>query len=681
MATPLALVWDLLATDNASAVFKKVGAEAGAASKETAGLGAGFAKMGGVLALAGAALTVVAVKMAVDMQESTAKIQGNAQITQKAAVGIGDAFLATAGHSTFSGKAMSDAFGPVSGVIQSLSGHTLTVADSMNVMAAATTLAEASGKPLKETTADLAAVMQNYGLKVKDAAEVSNTLFNASRLTNIDLDTLTATVDKLHGKLGIASPSLADTSSLLVDLANHGISGSKGVLVVNSALTSLLSGSKGSTAELKTLGVHVFDVHGKFVGMQGVLEQLTPKLKNMSDKQRLAAESALFGSGAAKAMNSTIMAGVDGFNKSAAAVTKHGAAETAAKAASETLGGQMKTLRAAFADIVTILGEKLIPVITNVVTWMSKHKVVVEILAGVIVGVMAAAIGVWIVGLGAATVALFSVGGALAFVTWPIALVVAGIALLAAGLIYAYKNSETFRTVVDTAFHAIQVVIGKVVSVVIELFRHMLGAWTTVVGGLLSAAATIAEKLHLPFADSMRKASNAFNDMAKAADNKLKSVADSASHWGEQTGKNFTAGIGGQLRSAADMATLMGAQVARGFASGIAANSALASMAAASMAGQAQAAMAANLRPPTARALGGPVMAGQSYIVGENRPELFVPSQNGMILPQVPHGGAGGSGDIHVTVNSVLDGQQVGRSVVKFSIAEARRNGTSGIRS
>lgn len=36
------------------------------------------------------------------------------------------------------------------------------------------------------------------------------------------------------------------------------------------------------------------------------------------------------------------------------------------------------------------------------------------------------------------------------------------------------------------------------------------------------------------------------------------------------------------------------------------------------------------------RASGGPVRKGQPYIVGERRPELFVPDQSGTILPQVP---------------------------------------------
>lgn len=52
----------------------------------------------------------------------------------------------------------------------------------------------------------------------------------------------------------------------------------------------------------------------------------------------------------------------------------------------------------------------------------------------------------------------------------------------------------------------------------------------------------------------------------------------------------------------------------------------------------------------TARATGGPVVAGRPYIVGENEPELFVPSTSGQIYNQAQlaamagHGGGSGSG-------------------------------------
>lgn len=51
------------------------------------------------------------------------------------------------------------------------------------------------------------------------------------------------------------------------------------------------------------------------------------------------------------------------------------------------------------------------------------------------------------------------------------------------------------------------------------------------------------------------------------------------------------------------------------------------------------------------RANGGPVDAGQPYIVGERRPELFVPDQPGTILPYVPPAGASQSTGAGVSQN------------------------------
>jgi TP901 family phage tail tape measure protein len=58
---------------------------------------------------------------------------------------------------------------------------------------------------------------------------------------------------------------------------------------------------------------------------------------------------------------------------------------------------------------------------------------------------------------------------------------------------------------------------------------------------------------------------------------------------------------------------------------------------------------------PPGRATGGPVRAGQPYIVGERRRELFVPGMDGAIIPRVARPATGGSGvTIHapVTINA-----------------------------
>jgi hypothetical protein len=64
------------------------------------------------------------------------------------------------------------------------------------------------------------------------------------------------------------------------------------------------------------------------------------------------------------------------------------------------------------------------------------------------------------------------------------------------------------------------------------------------------------------------------------------------------------------------------------------------------------------------RAAGGPVTSGQPYIVGEKRPELFVPNSSGRIVPDL--GGVGGRGDTVNIVNNFTIKALDARSVAEL---------------
>ena len=71
------------------------------------------------------------------------------------------------------------------------------------------------------------------------------------------------------------------------------------------------------------------------------------------------------------------------------------------------------------------------------------------------------------------------------------------------------------------------------------------------------------------------------------------------------------------------------------------------------------------------RANGGPVKAGQPYVVGERQPELFVPRTSGTIMPSVPMGGESVVNNVTVNVDasgstvsgSSADGNQLGQQI------------------
>jgi hypothetical protein len=73
------------------------------------------------------------------------------------------------------------------------------------------------------------------------------------------------------------------------------------------------------------------------------------------------------------------------------------------------------------------------------------------------------------------------------------------------------------------------------------------------------------------------------------------------------------------------------------------------------------------------RAAGGPVMAGQPYIVGEIGPELFVPSSSGSIIP---NNALGGGNSYQITVQAgVGDPREIGRQVVEAIKSFERASG------
>ena len=75
---------------------------------------------------------------------------------------------------------------------------------------------------------------------------------------------------------------------------------------------------------------------------------------------------------------------------------------------------------------------------------------------------------------------------------------------------------------------------------------------------------------------------------------------------------------------------------------------------------------------------GGPVAAGQPVIVGERRPELFVPRTSGTILPRIPGAGGGGGGGVGITVNLVINGDILGMEDFQQKVTSVIRDAVLG---
>ncbi len=136
------------------------------------------------------------------------------------------------------------------------------------------------------------------------------------------------------------------------------------------------------------------------------------------------------------------------------------ALDKGAKILTYLLGGMIESqgaggaLISVFKTTGGVVGD-LVGAIVDLVKWFGEHKTVTLALGAAIGVVLAAFAGFQI--LAAVQAGITAVRGAMlllnaAFLTNPIFLVVAAIAALVAGLVVAYRESETFRTIVNAVF-------------------------------------------------------------------------------------------------------------------------------------------------------------------------------------------------------------------------------------
>ena len=147
---------------------------------------------------------------------------------------------------------------------------------------------------------------------------------------------------------------------------------------------------------------------------------------------------------------------------------------------SEAIGSvwnKVEALAAALRPLTNLLKNNLAPALTA--------------LSVVLGAVLVAKIHALTVAVAAKAAAWWAVAAAVIAANAPLYAIVAAIAALAAGLVWAYQNSETFRTVVHAAFDAVKRTVGEAVNVILGYIDH----WLTALEKIAGAAAWLADKV------------------------------------------------------------------------------------------------------------------------------------------------------------------------------------------
>lgn len=312
-----------------------------------------------------------------------------------------------------------------------------------------------------------------------------------------------------------------------------------------------------------------------------------------------------------------------------------------------------------------------------------------------------------------------SLGSSLgALATGPVGLIVLGVGALVTALVVAYKNSETFRDIVQGAFQAIKAVVGPIIETI--------GGWLSGLGKLFGGAGddseemtdtmktaaensqraweawkgTVVQQLDdilNPLRTAREQSKTSLEDIKKNLDDNVNFYTGWINNLTTLTNRGFGElatyfhSLGPEAEKAVGQAITLTDPQLKALSNNIKNNLAEAGSQGANLLvdgiggkdyGQLGATVGEKflngltnvfkpgtpehyivnnktlLGPALGRASGGPVSAGSPYIVGEQGPELFVPGMSGAIIPN--RAAAGGGTEV---IQLVLDGRVVAEVV------------------
>lgn len=253
-----------------------------------------------------------------------------------------------------------------------------------------------------------------------------------------------------------------------------------------------------------------------------------------------------------------------------------------ARAAGNTLPGQLAKARVAFDNMSAQLLSALIPALLKVAqaflaifSFLQAHASTIQTIlmvlapmAGLILGIIAA-IKIWT----AVQAALNAI-----LLANPFVLIAGLIAGLVAAIIIAYQESETFRNIVQAVWSAVQRIITTGVNVAVGLFNTLRGAINAVINWVRSNWPVIATIISGPFAPLVALATNAFGirsaltgaftSMLGAVRSTMSSVItaitslwDNARDAGKTLGQNVWNGISNGIAKVGQLAGELGSKV------------------------------------------------------------------------------------------------------------------------
>lgn len=333
-----------------STALEKPGSKSRIATNLMAGMG-----------LAAVALGVSATKMAADFDQSMSTIQADLQASDGDMQKLRAAAIQAGADTVYNANEAADG-------IDALGKAGLSTTDILSGgLSGALNLAASDGMQVGEAAELMSTTLKQFNLEGSDAGKVADALAaGAGKAVGSahDLGLALNQAGLMANSMGV---SMTETVGTLSAFANAGMIGSDAGTSLKTMLQRLSNPTKAAQAQMDELGISAYDASGQFVGLENFAGQLKTSMSGLTQEQRNAALSIIFGSDAVRAANVLYSEGSDGIAGWTKAVSDSGFAADVASKKNDNLKGDIEQLSGSFETMVINLGEGSQGVLRNLV--------------------------------------------------------------------------------------------------------------------------------------------------------------------------------------------------------------------------------------------------------------------------------------------------------------------------
>jgi TP901 family phage tail tape measure protein len=360
---------------------------------------------------------------------------------------------------------------------QELAALGFTVDEILGSMPGVIAAAEASGADMAQTAEVMASTLNIFGLEASQASKVADILAQTANQSAADITDMQYALKYAGPPAAALGVSLEELSASIGIMTDAGMKGEQAGTTLRGALLSLLNPSEKNSKLMESLGIAVTDAKGNFVGLSGLIENISASMDGMTQTQKAANLASIVGTEAVSGMLSLMAAGPEQIDKMTKSLENSGGASAKTAALmKDNLKGAMDELSGAAETASISIGTALTPIIRTLAEWLgglvnafnslspgmqsfiaigALVATAFSLLLGPVL-ILVAMIPSITAGFTAIATTAGMTAGALAGVIGIALGVVAGIVALGVAFYVAYQKVDWFRDMVDKAWSAIK---------------------------------------------------------------------------------------------------------------------------------------------------------------------------------------------------------------------------------